>query len=53
MDIHERLKYLRAQLHLTTRAFGASINMSGGAITNMGHEISLSAPSVMCVVNTM
>ena len=35
MDIHERLKYLRAQLHLTTRAFGASINMSGGAITNM------------------
>ncbi len=35
MEIHERLKYLRAQLHLTTRAFGASINMSGGAITNM------------------
>lgn len=35
MDIHERLKYLRKQLKLTTRAFGASINMSGGAITNM------------------
>ena len=35
MDIHERLKYLREQLNLTTRAFGASINMSGGAITNM------------------
>ena len=35
MDIHERLKYLREQLHLTTRAFGSTINMSGGAITNM------------------
>lgn len=35
MDIHERLKYLRGQLNLTTRAFGAAINMSGGAITNM------------------
>lgn len=35
MDIHERLKYLRGQLKLTTRAFGESINMSGGAITNM------------------
>lgn len=35
MDIHERLKYLREQLHLTTRAFGESINMSGSAITNM------------------
>lgn len=35
MDIHERLKYLREHLRLTTRAFGASINMSGGAITNM------------------
>lgn len=35
MDIHERLKYLRKQLNLTTRAFGAAINMSGGAITNM------------------
>lgn len=35
MDIHERLKYLRKQLNLTTRAFGASINMSGSAITNM------------------
>ncbi|MBD5550681.1 MAG: helix-turn-helix transcriptional regulator [Lachnospiraceae bacterium] len=35
MDIHERLKYLREQLSLTTRAFGAAINMSGGAITNM------------------
>lgn len=34
-DIHERLKYLREQLNLTTRAFGAAINMSGGAITNM------------------
>ena len=35
MDTHERLRYLRKQLKLTTRAFGASINMSGGAITNM------------------
>lgn len=35
MDIHERLKYLRKQLNLTTRAFGESIHMSGGAITNM------------------
>ena len=35
MDIHERLKYLRKHLNMTTRAFGASINMSGGAITNM------------------
>ena len=35
MNIHERLKYLREQLNLTTRAFGATINMSGGAITNM------------------
>ena len=35
MDIHDRLRHLREQLHLTTRAFGASINMSGGAITNM------------------
>lgn len=35
MNIHERLKYLREELNLTTRAFGAAINMSGGAITNM------------------
>ncbi len=35
MDIHERLKQLRNELNLTTRAFGAAINMSGGAITNM------------------
>lgn len=35
MDIHERMRYLRQQLKLTTRAFGSSINMSGGAITNM------------------
>lgn len=35
MDIRERLKFLRDQLNLTTRAFGSSINMSGGAITNM------------------
>lgn len=36
MTINERLRYLRQQkLNLTTRAFGASINMSGGAITNM------------------
>lgn len=35
MDIHARLKYLREYLNLTTRAFGASINMTGGAITNM------------------
>lgn len=35
MNIHERLKQLRDELNLTTRAFGATINMSGGAITNM------------------
>ena len=35
MNIHDRLKFLRDQLNLTTRAFGAAINMSGGAITNM------------------
>lgn len=35
MNIHERLKYLRNKLNLTTRDFGASINMSGGSITNM------------------
>ena len=35
MNIHERLKLLRNELNLTTRAFGAAINMSGGAITNM------------------
>lgn len=35
MNIHERLKQLRDELKLTTRAFGAAINMSGGAITNM------------------
>lgn len=35
MNIHERLKQLRNELNLTTRAFGATINMSGGAITNM------------------
>lgn len=35
MNIHEKLKYLREQLHLTTRAFGESINMSGSAITDM------------------
>ncbi len=35
MDIHERLRCLREHLNLTTRAFGAAINMSGGAITNM------------------
>lgn len=35
MNIHERLKHLRKQLNLTTRAFGAAIDMSGGAITNM------------------
>lgn len=35
MNVHERLKYLRETLNLTTRAFGAVINMSGGAITNM------------------
>lgn len=35
MNIHERLKFLRGQLNLTTRAFGSAINMSGGAITNM------------------
>ena len=35
MDIHERLRFLRKHLNLTTRAFGTKINMSGGAITNM------------------
>lgn len=35
MDVRERLKFLRDQLNLTTRAFGSAINMSGGAITNM------------------
>lgn len=35
MNIHERLKQLRNELNLTTRAFGSAINMSGGAITNM------------------
>lgn len=35
MDIHERLRFLRKRLNLTTRAFGSAINMSGGAITNM------------------
>lgn len=35
MNIHDRLKFLREQLNLTTRAFGAAINMSGSAITNM------------------
>ena len=35
MNIHERLKYLREDLNLSTRAFGATINMSGSAITNM------------------
>ena len=35
MDIRERLKFLRDKLNLTTRAFGSTINMSGGAITNM------------------
>lgn len=39
MDIHERLRYLREQLKLTTRAFGSSINMSGGAITNMEKKL--------------
>lgn len=55
MTIHERLRYLREQLNLTTRAFGAGINMSGGAITNMEkeHGILQNALSVMYVVNTM
>ena len=35
MEINDRLRFLRKHLGLTTRAFGASINMSGGAITNM------------------
>ncbi len=29
MDIHDRLRFLRKHLNLTTRAFGAKINMSG------------------------
>jgi transcriptional regulator with XRE-family HTH domain len=35
MSIHERLSALRANLGLTTRAFGNAINITGGAITNM------------------
>lgn len=35
MEINDRLRFLRKHLGLTTRAFGLSINMSGGAITNM------------------
>lgn len=35
MDIHQRLNKLRKYLGLTTRAFGESINITGGAITNM------------------
>lgn len=35
MNIHERLKQLRKELNLTTRNFGAAINMSSGSITNM------------------
>ena len=35
MNINERLKYLREYLNLTTRAFGETIDLSGGAITNM------------------
>jgi transcriptional regulator with XRE-family HTH domain len=35
MDVHERLSMLRAKLGLTTRAFGKTLNMTGGAITNM------------------
>lgn len=35
MDINNRLKLLREKLNLTTRAFGAAINLSGGSITNM------------------
>lgn len=49
MDIHDGLKYLREQLNLTTRAFGASINMSYGAITNMekGMRMLPNAPFAM------
>ena len=35
MNIHERLRFLRTRKGLSARAFGASIDMSGGAITNM------------------
>ena len=35
MDVHIRLKQLRRTLKLSARAFGESINMSGGAISNM------------------
>ncbi len=35
MTINERLRLLREKLNLSTRAFGASINMSGSSITNM------------------
>lgn len=36
MNIHERLRFLREKkLHLSARAFGSSINMSGSSITNM------------------
>lgn len=33
--MNERLSELRAALALTTRAFGARINLTGGAVTNM------------------
>ena len=35
MEVHERLRYLREQLGLTTRAFGAGIHLSGSTITNL------------------
>lgn len=35
MLINDRLKNLRENLNLTTRAFGAPLNITGGAITNM------------------
>lgn len=33
--MNDRLSELRAALSLTTRAFGARINLTGGAVTNM------------------
>lgn len=35
MNIHERLHYLRTHLNLTYRAFGESINLTAGAVSNM------------------
>ena len=38
MDIHERLKILRSQLKLSTRAFGKFVGLSGSVISNMENK---------------